>query len=245
MLSELAQVPSFINNMAGGALKRFSAAVGYNMACSSQEKVSKQLPEYQPKQSRLPVDQSVQARSVTKQQTRRTDSSAIPECDLNARTEVKITPAEDSAQAKESIQPVKVSKAKSPVTPKRTRGKLNARSYHRHKTLVERQNNRHKILNKIKAGQARRKSWRPDQILIDRWAKMSPKQRKELIHKVDCLATTGAIKAYAWLSWNLPKLIVKGMYLAISGEMPEYANDALKMCDLIRDLDKLNTNPTL
>ena len=50
MLSfEIAQVPSFMNNMAGGTLKRLSAAVGYNMACYSQEEVEKQLPKSEQK----------------------------------------------------------------------------------------------------------------------------------------------------------------------------------------------------
>ena len=97
---DFAKLPSSMNNMAGSALKRLSAAVGYNMTCSSQEEVEKQLPEKE-----------------TSEQT--------------------------------------------PVQ-------------------------------------------------------------------------TGAIKTYEWLTWNIPRI----MYLIMAGEVPEYAEDALKACDLIRNMDK-------
>ena len=45
LLTDVALLPSYIYNTAGSALKRVSEAIGYNMTCSSQEPVAKQLPE--------------------------------------------------------------------------------------------------------------------------------------------------------------------------------------------------------
>ena len=227
---QIAQVPSFMNNTAGSALKRLSTAVGYKMTCYSQEKVTKQLPEYQSKQA---------THSLLERPT--TESLSTPKIS-DSKQEVTLsetTPQKTAVLNKENIKPVDTGQSKLTAKPARAAGKLNKRAYYRHKDFVARKKNRHEILNKIRSGQTRRQSWRPDQILKNRGAKMSLAERKDLIEKADRLVTTGAIKAYDWLAWNVPKYSIKVMFLIMTGEIPEYANDAMKLCDLLRNLDRL------
>ena len=232
---EFAQVPSVMNNMAGGALKRLSAAVGYNMACHSQEEVEKQLPEYRATWQKLPGSQPLQERIVS-------DTQSIALKSPKAETTASVDVLKSTIEQKENLRSVKVIALKSATSnekPLKPKGKVKPRDKFRAETQSRQKQHRREISKKIREGRARRNSWRPDQILKNRWAKMSPEERKELIQKFDHMVTTGAIKTYDWLTWNIPKYSIKMMYLVMSGEVPEYATDAIKMCDLMRDLDRL------
>lgn len=158
---DLTKLPSSMNNMAGSALKRISAAVGYNMTCSSQEKVEKQLPE-----GRTVEQKPLQDRVVFNVLSQKT------------------------------------------------------------------------IRRKIKEGRARKQSWHPGEILRSRWIKMSSKEQEELVQNVESFVTSGAIQACDWLTWNVPKYGISMIYLMLSGEIPDYAEDAMKACDLMRDMER-------
>ena len=79
LISGIAQLPSYISNMAQGALKRVSATLGYNTTCMSQDAVMKQLPETD---TSLPAERVLSRRNVShfddKSESVNADTEAYP-----------------------------------------------------------------------------------------------------------------------------------------------------------------------
>lgn len=240
---DLARLPSFMNNMAQGVLKRLSTTVGYNMTCNSQEKVEKHLPEHDYDSTKSLYSKSVREREVSDNhaelQVTQETSTEGHEGDIDTpeskyhRIEIL---EKENIEPKTITRPIKSSTRNIAL---KSRGKVSIRDQYRATHQQTQKQHRREILRKIREGQARRNSWRPDQILKNRWAKMSQKERDKLVDRLDRLVGTGALKARDWLAWNAPKYTTKALYLILAGEVPEYANDAMKMCDLLRDMDRL------
>ena len=95
--------------------------------------------------------------------------------------------------------------------------------------------NQKTVLKKIRKGRKRRKSWRPENIIKERWNRLPEKQQRQYLvnlHRLSSSTANGAACAG-------PKYICKLASLIITGEIPQCIDDSFWLLDLMQKQDAL------
>ena len=211
-----------ISPLTSSALKRASVAIGYGMACSAQKSTTNTLPDTPPVSETTHEHPVISSRKVLGYKT-----TPPP---LQQQTPVLEQPC-----VKSSI----------PVHKKTTRplprGKISQKEYYKTNLRVENRMKRRDIRQKIMAGQARKESWNPLQIMINHWNQLSSKEQEQIRSNIDHWVTTGCLNTQAWLKWNLPKVSYQLLCLVLNQESPDFVIEGFRMIDTERDLYKFWT----